>query len=146
FSKTTDYALRVMVALALAQDERLSLHTLSEREKIPRKFLEHVVRDLKSAGLIQSTPGPKGGYQLSHPAHLISVAQVLHAIQGPLMPVERLEARDIPQHLKDPIHRLRDVIKEIRAYARHQLESINLADLAQVREVGESTESLMYYI
>lgn len=146
FSKTTDYALRVMVALALSQEERLSLHTLAQQEKIPRKFLEHVVRSLKSAELILSTPGPKGGYQLSQPPQRISVAQIIHAIQGPLLPAERLEPQGLPQHLHEPIERLKLVINDIRAFARHRLESITLADLAQVRQVDEAHETLMYYI
>jgi len=146
FSKTTDYAFRVMVALARAGNERLSLHTLAETEKIPRKFLEHVVRSLKSAGLVQSTPGPKGGYQLSRDPQLISVAQIVLAVHGPFLPVHQLNTNTLPQHLKDPVERLRLVINDIRAYTHQRLESITLADLAEVEAIGEAREALMYYI
>ncbi|HOJ60626.1 MAG TPA: Rrf2 family transcriptional regulator [bacterium] len=145
FSKTTDYALRIMVALALSPEERLSLHTLASREQIPRKFLEHVVRSLKEANLVQSTPGPKGGYQLSLPATLITVAQIIQAIQGPLLPGDRLDPDSKPNHLKEPIKRLQMVVNDVRAFARQRLEALTLADLAEVRETGVH-EMLMYYI
>ncbi len=145
FSKTTDYALRVMVALALNQENRLSLQTLASREQIPRKFLEHVVRSLKEANLVQSTPGPKGGYQLNMPATVISVAQIIQAIQGPLLPGERLDPDHQPKHLKEPIKRLQMVVNDVRAFARQRLEALTLADLAEVHAAG-AHEVLMYYI
>ncbi len=146
FSKTTNYALRIMVALAKSENMRLSLHTLSRQERIPRKFLEHVVRSLKEAELIDSTPGPKGGYMLTQPALLISVGQILEAIQGPLLPDERLNPDHVPQHLRDPIERLRLIIKDIHIFARQRLDSITLADIAEVHSVDEAREALMYYI
>ncbi|MEW6238924.1 MAG: Rrf2 family transcriptional regulator [Candidatus Omnitrophota bacterium] len=146
FSKTTDYALRVMVALALANDEKLSLQFLSKRERIPRKFLEHVIRGLKTAELVKSTPGPKGGYQLMRPANLISVSHILQAAQGPLMPLDRLDSATAPLHLKEPIDRLRQVVKEIREFAREKLDSVTLSELAAVHEINDARETLMYYI
>ncbi|MDX9753430.1 MAG: Rrf2 family transcriptional regulator [bacterium] len=146
FSKTTDYALRVMVALASVSDTRLSLQYLSTREKIPRKFLEHVVRSLKEADLVLSTPGPKGGYQLARPANLIPVGEILQAVQGPLIPMDRLGSANLPHHLHDPLTRLRNVVGDIRAFARQKLDSFSLADLAEVKEIPNAHESLMYYI
>jgi len=147
FSKTTDYAVRIMVALALAgEGQRLSLQTLSRRERIPRKFLEHVIRSLREADLIRSSPGPKGGYQLAQPPEYISLAQILLAAQGPFLPMDRLDPDKVPPHLRDPVERLRLVIDGIRTFARQQLTSITLADLAQVREVDEAHKALMYYI
>ncbi|RJP20166.1 MAG: Rrf2 family transcriptional regulator [Candidatus Omnitrophota bacterium] len=146
FSKTTDYALRIMVALAVAGEERLSLKALSRREHIPRKFLEHVIRILKDSGLLQSTPGPKGGYNLSQSSSLITVGQILQAVQGPLLPDERLDPENLPEHLKDPIERLRIVINDIRVFARQRLESVTLADLAKVGDLQEARDALMYYI
>lgn len=144
-SKTTDYALRVMVALALANGERLNLQLLSSREKIPRKFLEHIVRLLRDAGLVNSTPGPKGGYRLNRPPETISVAQIIQAVQGPIHPSIQFDFNDHPDHLREPIKRLENVMNDIRAFTRHRLESITLADLAEVSELG-GAEVLMYYI
>lgn len=145
FSKTTDYALRVMMALAQSHEERLSLQNLASREQIPRKFLEHVVRNLREADLVQSTPGPKGGYRLNHPATAITVAQIIQSVNGPLLPVERLVPDGHPSHQQEPIRRLQAVVDDIRTFARQQLESVTLADLAEVRHI-RGHEDLMYYI
>ncbi|MBN2328406.1 MAG: Rrf2 family transcriptional regulator [Candidatus Omnitrophica bacterium] len=145
FSKTTDYALRVMMALAQAKNERLSLKKLASREQIPRKFLEHVVRSLKEADLVHSTPGPKGGYCLNHPASMITVAQIIQSINGPLMPDDRLEPENHPPHQQESIRRLQSVVNDIRAFARQRLESLTLDDLAEVRDVAGPQE-FMYYI
>ncbi len=145
FSKTTDYALRVMMALALADNKRLSLKNLATNEQIPRKFLEHVVRTLKESDLVHSTPGPKGGYSLNSPASMISVASIIKSVNGPLMPDNMLEPECHPQHQQESIRRLQAVVKDIRVFARQRLESITLADLAEVRDIG-AHEGLMYYI
>lgn len=146
FSKTADYALRVMVALAKQSGARLSLHTLSQAEDIPRKFLEHVVRSLKQADLILSSPGPKGGYTLSRSTADISLAQILTAVQGPLLPMDGLKPGSMPEHLKEPLDKLNAAMNDIRLYTRQRLEAITLADLAEMDDTGVDTEPLMYYI
>ncbi|MDP8243502.1 MAG: Rrf2 family transcriptional regulator [Candidatus Hinthialibacter antarcticus] len=146
FSKTTDYALRVMIALAKAGEERLSLQVLAKREGIPRKFLEHVVRNLKEAELLKSSPGPKGGYSLREPPALISISRILIASQGPLLSTEHMDGEGLPEHAKEPVVRLRRVMEEIRMFARQRLESITLADLAHVEEAGVDKDVIMYYI
>ena len=146
FSKTTDYALRVMVALTLAKNDRLSLQTLASQEEIPRKFLEHVVRSLKESNLVHSTPGPKGGYQLTREASMITIGEILESIQGPLLPMERLDLKTLPQHLNEPLIRLKAVMSDIRTFAREKLSSVSLADLAEVKNIEEAHEALMYYI
>lgn len=145
-SKTADYALRIMVALAVAGEVRLSLQTISKQERIPRKFLEHVVRSLKEAGLIQSAPGPKGGYTLLSPPSTVSIAQILLAVQGPFLPADRLDPNKVPKHLKTPVEKLHLVINDIRQFIRQRLGAIMLTDLVELHEVGNPHDALMYYI
>lgn len=146
-SKTSDYALRVMAALAKAGDGRLSLQQLAHKERIPRKFLEHVVRSLKEAELLRSIPGPKGGYQLIEPPALITVGRILQAVQVPLLAEnETIDLAALPQHVREPARRLQLVVDEIRSFARLRLESITLADLAEISEVTGAEDALMYYI
>lgn len=145
-SKTSDYALRIMVALAQAGDGRLSLHALADREQIPRKFLEHVIRALKQAGLVHSTPGPKGGYQLTESPNRISVTRILEAAQVPLVMKDSWSHDDLPEHILEPLQRLQCVIQEIRSFARQRFESITLADLANLREAGAPETAFMYSI
>lgn len=133
------------MALAQSNNDRLSLQNLASKEQIPRKFLEHVVRSLKEADLVHSTPGPKGGYRLNQPASQITVASIIQSVNGPLMPDDRLDPDGHPSHQQEPIRRLQAVVNDIRTFARQRLESLTLADLAEVREVG-GHEELMYYI
>lgn len=146
FSKTSDYALRVMIALANAGEVKLSLQTISKQERVPRKFLEHVVRSLRNAKLIQSAPGPKGGYTLKRPAASISLAEIIDAAQGPLLSMERDDPAKVPEHLRDTVEKVHTVIADIRVFARQRLESITLTEMAEVREADLRPEEIMYYI
>jgi Rrf2 family protein len=67
-SKRTQYGLKAMLALGSRYGEGpILIATLSQQEAIPIKFLELILLDLKSSGLLVSKKGPKGGYQLSRP-------------------------------------------------------------------------------
>src|SRR5512139_2215361 len=75
-SARTEYAVRAMLALARAQADAvgpLSVDTLAQRQDLPRKFLESIVADLRTAGLVVSTRGARGGYTLARPASRVSV-------------------------------------------------------------------------
>jgi Rrf2 family protein len=62
----------------------VSISELAERERIPKKFLELILLDLKHHGLLQSRKGPGGGYRLGRPSDRISVGEVIRILDGPL--------------------------------------------------------------
>lgn len=79
----TDYALRALFALVAPPEEKtVSAREIAERSKIPRKFLEQIMRELKEQGVVQSIPGKHGGYRLARPAAEISVGQVVRHFDG----------------------------------------------------------------
>lgn len=85
-SKKADYALRAMAMLAAIPPERsLQAQALAEAGRIPIKFLEQILLALKKAGLLQSKRGAGGGYRLERPSRLISVAEVIEAVDGELV-------------------------------------------------------------
>ena len=85
FSPTSQHALRALIYLATHQDAGPSLgRTIAEEEQIPRQFLSKILHSLRNAGLVKSTMGPGGGYELSRPAKKIMVEDVVEAIEGPL--------------------------------------------------------------
>ncbi len=87
-SRKGEYALRAMVALAFNYKKgSLQIHQISQREKIPEKFLEQILLELKKAGLLQSRRGSGGGYQLIKPPQQITLAEVIRIIDGPLAPL-----------------------------------------------------------
>lgn len=92
----TKYALKALMVLAdekAGEAEALRIEEIAERSGAPKRFLEHILLDLKRAGLIGSRRGRKGGYELiKEPGH-VSLAEVLRLIDGPLAPLPCLSRR-----------------------------------------------------
>ncbi len=79
-----EYALRAMIFLADSQNGVASGELISAHEKIPKHFLEKVIRDLIRSGLVRSRRGPGGGYQLARPPESISFRDIIEAVEGPI--------------------------------------------------------------
>jgi len=88
-SARCDYACRALLELALhwPNKESLSIHTISERQSIPMKYLVHILIQLKRMGLVESVRGKQGGYKLLKPPNKISLGEVIREVGGPLLPV-----------------------------------------------------------
>ena len=87
-SRKARYALRALYALAAHPgDGPVLIADLAERERIPRKFLEAILLELKNAGVLQSKKGKGGGYALAKAPEQITVGQVIRVIDGPLAPL-----------------------------------------------------------
>ncbi len=89
-SKRGEYGLRALIDLALAAElgrDLVQLNELAEGEKIPIKFLEQIVLDLKEGGFLASVRGKHGGYKLSRPANQIAIGQIVRHLDGPLAPI-----------------------------------------------------------
>jgi Rrf2 family protein len=80
------YGLRAL--LLLAREPRdgppIPMSRIASEAQVPRKFLEIILADLKSAKLVASTRGKQGGFHLARPAHLISFGDIIRVIEGPL--------------------------------------------------------------
>ncbi|NTW28498.1 MAG: Rrf2 family transcriptional regulator [Coriobacteriia bacterium] len=81
-TRRTDYAIRIMLALARAGAGPLSVRDLAERQGVPYAFARSIQRDLVSAGLVVSRRGAQGGILLARPADAITLLDVVEAIQG----------------------------------------------------------------
>lgn len=83
------YGLRALIDLAVhSEREAVSIASISARQQISESYLEQLIAKLKRAGIVSSTRGASGGYQLARPAGEISVGDVLRALEGSLEPVE----------------------------------------------------------
>src|SRR4051812_30549711 len=91
-----EYALRALVALARLAPATVKGDRLAREEGIPFRFLELTLGELRHAGIVSSRRGSDGGYWLSRDAALISVADVMIALEGTLMDV-RIVAPDSPE-------------------------------------------------
>jgi len=84
-SQKTRYALKALLELALAPaGTMLSSAAISARRRIPVKFLEAILVELKRDGLVRGQRGRGGGYQLALPPNEISFGAVVRLIEGPL--------------------------------------------------------------
>lgn len=89
FSAKTEYGVRLMVELGRHDGGRpTSLKAIAESEQLPLSYLEHVVADLKRAGLVAATRGAYGGYRLARPASEIAMDDVVRALEGTIAPME----------------------------------------------------------
>jgi Rrf2 family protein len=84
-AQRTRYALRSLLYLAEAQGGvPIQLARIAETQRVPPKYLELILLDLKKAGIVSSTRGPKGGYRLARPAAEISFGEIVRVMEGPI--------------------------------------------------------------
>jgi Rrf2 family protein len=78
-----EYALRAVLDLSLAAPgQPIRIADVANRQKVPQKFLETILAELKKHGFLESKRGAEGGYMLARPAESITVGQVLRSIEG----------------------------------------------------------------
>jgi Rrf2 family protein len=126
-SAKVDYALRAMAELAAAPPGLMTAEQLASAQKIPPKFLESILSQLRSAGLVASQRGAEGGYRLARPPEEISIADVIRELEGPIATVRGV--RPDALEYNGAAAGLRDVWLELRANMRGVLEQTTLADL-----------------
>ena len=85
-SRKVDYALRAVIHLANEEslDRACSVSEISNRERIPRGFLEKIVQQLIHTGIVKSRRGANGGCVLGRPAEQVTFRDVIEAVEGPI--------------------------------------------------------------
>ena len=127
-----EYALRALLVLTLHYDENVvRIQTISEEQKITKKYLEQILNDLRSMGAVESRRGMHGGYRLARPPEHITLASVVRHVEGAMAPVSCVSERfyercTCPDEARCPI---RDVMKEAREAVVKIMERLTLADL-----------------
>lgn len=145
-----EYALRAVLVLGLGHGTNVvRIQAISKQQNIPRKFLEQILNDLKSAGIVESRRGATGGYRLSRPSEEISLAEVIRHIDGPLAPVSCVSERfyekcSCPNEAKCGI---RSIMREVREAIVKILEGFTVAQLCErVRDLQGVHENPMDYV
>jgi len=80
----SEYGLLAMIEIAASGDTPISARMISERQRIPIKFLEQLLIALRRAGLVSARRGSKGGFVLCADASATSVLDVVETLEGPL--------------------------------------------------------------
>jgi Rrf2 family protein len=127
----TDYATRAILALAMAdEDQFLTMQQIADRTATPTSFLEQIMIQLRSEGLVRSRRGRSGGYRLNHAPEDITLERVVRVFQGQLAPIgcaTRTAPEPCPMDLGCS---LKSVWEEVRDATIALLESKTFADLA----------------
>jgi Rrf2 family transcriptional regulator, cysteine metabolism repressor len=136
FSTKGEYGVRLMVQLGRhVGTGPASLTEIAAEEDLPRPYLEQLAMVLRDAGLVTSTRGAHGGYELSRPAADISMAEILRALEGPIAPM--ICVTDDPAHVAcDRTARctVNLLWLRIRDAIAGTLDSMTLADLVPQRQ------------
>lgn len=131
-SQKAKYALRALAALARARDRApMLIADIAEQQKIPKKFLEQILLDLKHRGFVMSKRGKDGGYLLLKPAHEITFGEVLRMIDGPIAPLPCLSQtayRKCDDCLSEAECEIRHVFARVAEATRGVLFSATIAD------------------
>lgn len=130
-SAKADYAVRAAAELAAAPEGPVKGEQLAESQDIPLQFLEHILLDLKKAGIVRSRRGARGGYWLARPPREISLAQVIRAVEGPIANVQSAPPESI--EYRGNAAGLQQVWIAVRASLRNVLESVDLEQLVEGR-------------
>jgi Rrf2 family protein len=124
-----DYAVRAVVELAgSASTSPRKVHGVAEAQGIPVSFLESILTQLRSSGIVRSQRGPDGGYWLARPPDQVNLAQVIRAVEGPLVGVRGQRPEEI--EYVGSAESLQQVWIALRANLRKVLEHVTVADVA----------------
>ena len=118
-SAKSDYALRALIEMASRHDGKaVSAEELGKQQEIPHGFLQAILADLRRAGIVMSQRGQSGGWRMGRPAEDVSVADVIRAVDGPLVSVYGLrpEAVEYDDSAK--------VLQHVWIAARHSLRMV----------------------
>ena len=130
------YAVMAMIDIGQHGAARpVSLNEIAERQDISQEYLEQLFGRLRRAGLVDSTRGPGGGYQLARPASDIALSDVIQAADEPLR-VTRCEGDGVDGCVKGEQCCAHDLWSSLGRQMMYFLESITLEDVVEKRNLA----------
>jgi len=132
-NKKTQYAFKALMYLSEQQDkEPVLIAEIAKKKKIPLKFLENILLELKKDGILDSKKGKGGGYYLRMPANKIPLARIIRKIDGPIamLPCVSLYFYERCKNCDEAHGGLHDTMILVRDATLKILEKKTVADLA----------------
>jgi Rrf2 family protein len=127
-SKKSDYALRVLMTLVDNYGhEPISIRELASQNAVPKRFLEHIMLDLKSQGWVSSLPGKAGGYMLAQRPDEISMGQVVRYFDGLLAPINCVSVNQYEPCSQEAVCRFRRVFLDARNETARLMDNTTLS-------------------
>ena len=124
-----DYAVRAAVELvASSPDSPRRVDSLAKAQGIPVSFMENILPQLRSSGIVRSRRGPMGGYWLARPPAEVNLADIIRAVEGSLVGVRGRRPEEL-EYLGSAAT-LQQVWVALRVNLRKVLEHVTVADVA----------------
>jgi Rrf2 family protein len=137
-SAKSDYALRALIEVSVRGDEGpVSAEEIGRAQDIPHGFLQAILADLRRAGIVVSQRGQSGGWRLARDAADVTVADVIRAVDGPLVSVYGLRPEAVTYNDRADV--LQHVWIAARSSLRDVFEKVTIAALAAQRLPREVT-------
>lgn len=132
-SKKAKYAIKALIYLGKNKEEgRMLISDIAEKERIPKKFLEQILLELRKHAILQSRRGKEGGYLLAKTPEEINMGQVIRIVDGPLamIPcVSHLFYEKCEECVDEETCTIRNVLKKVRDTTAGILDNTTLQDL-----------------
>jgi Rrf2 family protein len=146
-----EYGILAALDLALTRGSTpVPAKAIADRQGIPIKFLEHILRALRNAGLVESSRGMHGGYRLSKTPEEIFFGDLIQAVEGPIATTHRSHGARNGAHDRTPHPSHESLIQSVWAEVQDSmLETLNkttLADLCRRTRDLDEQRVLMYHI
>jgi Rrf2 family protein len=140
-----DYASRALLSLTLngATTTPTSVKEIAERTGLPQPYLEQILLALKGAGLVKSKRGVGGGYVLARDPEAISLAEIVSAVDGPIVAGDFGEPHENGACDHEGQCVLLAVWADVGDKMRAELQALSLAEMARrTQGVGASLAKL----
>jgi Rrf2 family protein len=146
-SQKMKYALKALMELAAEQAGAgmpLRIEEIARRSGTPKRFLEHILLEVRNAGFVASVRGRHGGYVLVSNPRAVALSELMRLIDGPIAPLPCLSRRAYQRCADCPDEeacRLRKVFAEVFWSYLLLIDSLTLADLVGPGESAQTPEA-----
>lgn len=149
-SKKTKYGINAVIYLSRTHNQGpVLIEDLAQKERLPKKFLEAILLELKNRGILQSKKGKGGGYYLARPPAEITMGQVIRVLEGPLAPVSCVSQtayHPCEECLEERCCGLRLVMKDVRDAIANVVDKTTMADVLKRSESQRENQTISYQI
>lgn len=135
----TDYALRALFTLVEHYGgQPIPIGEIARRNDVPKRFLEHIMLDLKEKNWVSSLPGKRGGYILARSPEKITMGEVVRHFDGYLAPLACVSVTDYKRCSQEPVCRFRRIMLQSRNMVARLMDESSLADVMRGTPVTEN--------
>lgn len=130
-SRKSEYAFLALTDLARAwnEDKTLPASAIAEKNQIPKKFLDQILKELREGSYVESIRGVNGGYRLAKAPDQICLAEIIRLFDGAIAPIASVSTYFYTQTPSEQNEKLLACFKDIRDYTAKRLEAFSLDQL-----------------